>query len=129
MTLKCDDIDECTTHRAACHHTCTNTFGGYQCGCRKGFKLYEGSMSNYNCLIVFWLEEWRPIRIKRVFWQSEIDGRTCIDINECETENDCQHLCQNLYGKYKAKLRNITSAWIRNWRAFLNWFISCRSIS
>lgn len=34
----CVDIDECST-LSPCEHTCTNTAGGYQCGCNSGHVL------------------------------------------------------------------------------------------
>jgi len=40
------DIDECATGNP-CHHTCLNTFGGYKCSCRDGFKLFVRACENF----------------------------------------------------------------------------------
>lgn len=32
------DLDECTTMRHNCPHTCINTPGSFECGCQEGFK-------------------------------------------------------------------------------------------
>ena len=34
------DVDECSLFASAlCRHTCRNTLGSYECGCRDGFEL------------------------------------------------------------------------------------------
>uniref|UniRef100_H3BES4 Thrombomodulin n=1 Tax=Latimeria chalumnae TaxID=7897 RepID=H3BES4_LATCH len=38
-TLRCFNIDECAANY--CDHICENTFGGFKCSCRKGFRLQE----------------------------------------------------------------------------------------
>ncbi len=33
------DIDECSTNKGGCQHTCTNTSGSYVCTCHTGYQL------------------------------------------------------------------------------------------
>ena len=35
------DIDECETREKVCQHTCMNTFGSFNCGCKPGFQLLD----------------------------------------------------------------------------------------
>lgn len=33
------DINECLANNGGCDHSCRNTVGSFECGCRKGYKL------------------------------------------------------------------------------------------
>lgn len=33
------DINECLVNNGGCDHSCRNTVGSFECGCRKGYKL------------------------------------------------------------------------------------------
>ena len=55
------------------HKKCKNKFGGYDCYCREGFRLFEDGRT---C----------------------IDLNECT-----ENGNRCEHLCENLYGSYKER--------------------------
>ena len=55
------DIDECTLETDNCSQTCTNTVGGFNCGCNSGFVLdADGATCNgmyTNMYIYDWLCE------------------------------------------------------------------------
>ncbi|XP_023931187.1 fibrillin-1 [Lingula anatina] len=71
----CEDINECTTGADNCNRTtsdCNNLGGSYNCTCRTGFVLDQS------------------------------DQRTCRDIDECSTSNQCHAnaQCTNTVGSY-----------------------------
>lgn len=37
--LTCTDVDECAEGTSGCDQLCTNTVGGWTCGCSEGFLL------------------------------------------------------------------------------------------
>ena len=117
----CLDVDECSTTYDACPDTttCINTIGSFYCSCKPGTKYNQQTENcddidecsdgfqtcHHNCKNNFGGYECDC----RNGFKLYSDKRTCIDINECEDKNDCQHLCQNLYGKYKALLYKINT--------------------
>lgn len=38
-SVTCEDIDECKEGTNLCQQNCTNTIGGYQCGCEEGYEV------------------------------------------------------------------------------------------
>ncbi|XP_023930883.1 fibrillin-1 [Lingula anatina] len=71
----CIDIDECAQNLDDCNSntsTCNNNDGSYTCSCNSGFLLEQS------------------------------DQRTCNDINECDTTNNCASnaQCTNTFGSY-----------------------------
>ena len=44
LAAQCTDINECASEHE-CHQVCTNTPGGYECGCRAGFLLGQDRRS------------------------------------------------------------------------------------
>ncbi|KAK7802040.1 hypothetical protein U0070_025713 [Myodes glareolus] len=102
------DVDECATDSHQCNPTqiCINTEGGYTCSCTDGYWLLEGQ-----CLDI---DECRYGYCQQLcanvpgsysctcnpgFTLNE-DGRSCQDVNECETENPCVQTCVNTYGSF-----------------------------
>lgn len=39
------DIDECLQNNGGCDHTCTNTFGSFECSCDQGYDLDENGLT------------------------------------------------------------------------------------
>ena len=92
-TGECTDIDECSKENV-CHINaeCSNTFGTYECSCKKGF---VGNGRNCECPAGFILT----------------NETACIDIDECEERSIC-HVdakCSNSIGSYKCECR--TNFW------------------
>ncbi|XP_028853002.1 fibulin-5 isoform X2 [Denticeps clupeoides] len=79
----CQDIDECEDE--PCSHACFNTYGSYMCNCDEGFELgADGTTCNG-----YYIFE---------------DGRSCEDLNECDTGNNTcttAQVCFNFQGRYK----------------------------
>ena len=45
------DIDECTNNTDNCTQTCTNTVGGFTCGCNEGYLLHDDGIT---CNGTYW---------------------------------------------------------------------------
>ncbi|XP_071996626.1 thrombomodulin-like [Engystomops pustulosus] len=74
----CEDIDDCAANPNICEHHCTNTIGGFKCGCPPGYEMVESNCdSGENCESV------------------------CMDIDECTNPTTlCEHGCDNFPGGY-----------------------------
>ncbi|KAG9484319.1 hypothetical protein GDO78_009959 [Eleutherodactylus coqui] len=75
----CEDIDDCAASPSICEHHCTNTIGGFVCGCKPGFEMVEANCdTGDNCVTV------------------------CLDIDECLNPTTmCEHECENFPGGYR----------------------------
>ncbi|XP_071607418.1 hemicentin-1 isoform X3 [Heliangelus exortis] len=111
---KCVDVNECRQNVCRPDQLCKNTRGGYKCvdlcpsgmtkaengtcididECRDGThqcrynQLCENTRGSYRCVCP------RGYRAQGV-------GRPCVDIDECETRDSCQHECRNTLGSYQ----------------------------
>ncbi|XP_009996158.1 PREDICTED: hemicentin-1 [Chaetura pelagica] len=111
---KCVDVNECRQNVCRPDQLCKNTRGGYKCidlcpsgmtkaengtcidvdECRDGThqcrynQLCENTRGSYRCACP------RGHRSQGV-------GRPCVDIDECETRDTCQHECRNTLGSYQ----------------------------
>ncbi|XP_040285692.1 thrombomodulin-like [Bufo bufo] len=74
----CEDIDDCAANPNTCEHHCTNTIGGFDCGCKPGFEMVETCEPGESC------------------------GSLCLDIDECGIPTTlCEHGCENFDGGYR----------------------------
>uniref|UniRef100_G1MRA1 Hemicentin-1 n=1 Tax=Meleagris gallopavo TaxID=9103 RepID=G1MRA1_MELGA len=111
---KCIDINECRQNVCRPNQFCKNTRGGYKCielcpngmtkaengtcidinECRDGThqchysQICENMRGSYRCVCP------RGYRSQGV-------GRPCMDIDECEARDTCQHECRNTLGSYQ----------------------------
>ncbi|TRZ02412.1 hypothetical protein DNTS_034467 [Danionella cerebrum] len=111
---RCYDINECKQRVCRSDQQCKNTRGGYTCidlcptGMTKGEngtcididechdgthqcrynQICENTRGSYHCTCP------RGYRSQGV-------GRPCLDINECEQRDTCQHECKNTQGSHK----------------------------
>ncbi|XP_053098888.1 hemicentin-1 isoform X3 [Hemicordylus capensis] len=111
---KCMDVNECRQNVCRPDQLCKNTRGGYKCidmcpngmtkaengtcididECRDGThqcrynQICENSRGSYRCVCP------RGYRSQGV-------GRPCMDIDECENRDVCQHECRNTLGSYQ----------------------------
>uniref|UniRef100_A0A3Q3BR57 Hemicentin-1 n=2 Tax=Haplochromis burtoni TaxID=8153 RepID=A0A3Q3BR57_HAPBU len=111
---RCIDINECRQRVCRSDQQCKNTRGGYICidlcpsgmtkggngtcadvdECRDGThqcrynQICENTRGSYHCTCP------RGYRSQGV-------GRPCVDINECEVRDTCQHECTNTPGSYR----------------------------
>ncbi|XP_068685613.1 protein kinase C-binding protein NELL2-like isoform X2 [Montipora foliosa] len=107
------DIDECSTGNHNCSHVamCNNTFGAYNCNCKKGYAadgrncsdIDECSTGKHNCSHVAACNN--TIGSYNCICKEGYlgDGRNCSDIDECSTgEHNCSHVavCNNTIGSY-----------------------------
>ncbi|XP_038398241.1 hemicentin-1 isoform X3 [Canis lupus familiaris] len=110
---KCIDVNECRQNVCRPDQHCKNTRGGYKCidlcpngmtkaengtcididECKDGThqcrynQICENTRGSYRCVC------------PRGF-QSQGVGRPCMDIDECENRDICQHECKNTFGSY-----------------------------
>ncbi|XP_019372211.1 PREDICTED: EGF-containing fibulin-like extracellular matrix protein 1 isoform X2 [Gavialis gangeticus] len=113
---QCIDIDECTLP-PYCHHRCVNTPGSYYCQCNPGFQL---ASNNHTCVDVdecrtsSYICQYQCVNEPGKFscvcpeGYQVVGGRTCQDINECETTNECREdeMCWNYHGGFRCYPRN-----------------------
>jgi hypothetical protein len=106
----CTDVDECIEGMHSCSQICVNLEGSYRCACKTGYQLNKGtcedinecesqlssqcdhscvnSVGSFSCVCNFG-------------YRMAEDGRHCIDINECDTDNgSCDDICVNTEGSY-----------------------------
>ncbi|XP_056423761.1 thrombomodulin-like [Hyla sarda] len=75
----CEDIDDCAANPNICEHHCTNTIGGFVCGCKPGFEMVEATCD-----------------------PGDTCGSVCLDIEEClHPLTLCEHGCENFPGGYR----------------------------
>uniref|UniRef100_A0A8W8MTE0 Uncharacterized protein n=2 Tax=Magallana gigas TaxID=29159 RepID=A0A8W8MTE0_MAGGI len=112
----CEDINECETGVHPCSQMCINVDGGYNCGCYYGFTLGEdrencervkdmcalfpGLNCSYGCRRGGH-DPASGICFCESGYQLDSDGKTCNDINECNSKNKCAHNCTNTKGSFK----------------------------
>ncbi|XP_047561044.1 hemicentin-1 isoform X2 [Lutra lutra] len=111
---KCIDVNECRQNVCRPDQHCKNTRGGYKCidlcpngmtkaengtcididECKDGThqcrynQICENTRGSYRCVCP------RGFRSQGV-------GRPCMDIDECENRDICQHECKNTFGSYQ----------------------------
>lgn len=91
------DLDECTTGRHDCTHTCVNTLGSYHCQCPAGF-IQKGRQ----CIGEHLSYQEIPLRIRCAVGLKWLHG--FLDINEClENPQLCGPVgkCSNTEGSYR----------------------------
>ena len=106
----CVDVNECKVEKHVCGKgaVCINSEGSYECKCKKDEKAYDPILkkckrtkcppdscsSNGRCIV-------KNQRFSCVC-KPGFTGTKCeADINECESNNPCQHKCKNTNGSYK----------------------------
>uniref|UniRef100_A0A5F9DS81 EGF containing fibulin extracellular matrix protein 1 n=1 Tax=Oryctolagus cuniculus TaxID=9986 RepID=A0A5F9DS81_RABIT len=113
---QCVDIDECTVP-PYCHQRCVNTPGSFYCQCSPGFQL---AANNYTCVDIdecrtsSYLCQYQCVNEPGKFscmcpqGYQVVRSRTCQDINECETTNECREdeMCWNYHGGFRCYPRN-----------------------
>ncbi|XP_048586862.1 uncharacterized protein LOC5519391 isoform X2 [Nematostella vectensis] len=116
----CQDLDECALF-SGCEMLCHNTRGSYYCACSEGFKL---SSDNFTCTDIdecslrhvsglssnASLADCEQVCVNvigsftcacREGFLLRQDGKTCEDIDECDTGlHKCEHQCNNTFGSY-----------------------------
>ncbi|XP_004609261.2 EGF-containing fibulin-like extracellular matrix protein 1 isoform X2 [Sorex araneus] len=112
----CIDINECDASNP-CAQQCYNILGSFICQCNQGYELSsdrincedidECRSSSYLCQYQCVNE---PGKFSCVCPQGYqvVRGRTCQDINECETTNECREdeMCWNYHGGFRCYPRN-----------------------
>ncbi|XP_073195438.1 EGF-containing fibulin-like extracellular matrix protein 1 isoform X2 [Lepidochelys kempii] len=113
---QCVDIDECNLP-PYCHHRCVNTPGSYYCQCNSGFQL---AANNHTCVDIdecrtsSYICQYQCVNEPGKFscicpeGYQVVGARTCQDINECETTNECREdeMCWNYHGGFRCYPRN-----------------------
>ncbi|RUS86242.1 hypothetical protein EGW08_005984, partial [Elysia chlorotica] len=113
----CNDVDECIELRHSCEQICVNQEGTYSCACQGGFDLdilgfnctksvtepcaaFSSANCTYGCEVVNGTAQ--------CFCENGFklapDGRTCIDVDECEFKL-CAQTCINSVGSYSCQCR------------------------
>ncbi|KAB1267402.1 EGF-containing fibulin-like extracellular matrix protein 1 [Camelus dromedarius] len=125
------DIDECTagTHNCRADQVCINLRGSFTCQCPPGYQkrgeqcvvsklvLFVCVLDNLDideCTIPPYCHQ-RCVNTPGSFYcqcnpgfQLAANNYTCVDINECETTNECREdeMCWNYHGGFRCYPRN-----------------------
>eukprot|EP00076_Gallus_gallus_P024039 XP_015146078.1 hemicentin-1 isoform X10 [Gallus gallus] len=106
----CQDINECQESNS-CHQHCINTVGSFHCGCDPGYQLKgrkcidinechdRTHQCHYNQICENMQGSYRCVCPRG--YRSQGLGRPCVDIDECEARDTCQHECRNTLGSYQ----------------------------
>uniref|UniRef100_A0A8C3YS46 Hemicentin-1 n=1 Tax=Catagonus wagneri TaxID=51154 RepID=A0A8C3YS46_9CETA len=111
---KCLDINECRQNVCRPDQHCKNTRGGYKCIdlCPNGMTKAENGtcidideckdgthQCRYNQICKNTRGSYRCVCPRG--YRSQGVGRPCMDIDECENRDTCQHECKNTFGSYQ----------------------------
>ena len=115
---RCENVNECEQEdHGGCQHQCIDSHGSFHCHCAEGFRLDDNQRdcvdsneclrSNGGCqpdAISVCINEAPGHRCEcsNDLWTLAEDERTCVDVDECETEpNPCQQICENTQPGYR----------------------------
>ncbi|XP_055027645.2 thrombomodulin [Misgurnus anguillicaudatus] len=102
-------LDNVHCRLSPCEHDCNPVSVGYTCSCRKGFRINEKDprRCDFHCASTvceaLCLRDGTSCWCPAGFVRSE---QNCEDIDECESNHGCAHLCQNTIGSYKCACLN-----------------------
>ncbi|KAB1258939.1 Hemicentin-1 [Camelus dromedarius] len=112
--LSCRDVNECRQNVCRPDQHCKNTRGGYKCIdlCPNGMTKAENGtcidideckdgthQCRYNQICENTRGSYRCVCPRG--YRSQAVGRPCMDIDECEKRDICQHECKNTFGSYQ----------------------------
>ncbi|XP_015712285.1 EGF-containing fibulin-like extracellular matrix protein 1 isoform X2 [Coturnix japonica] len=108
----CQDIDECATgtHNCRADQMCVNLRGSFSCQCPPGYqKRGEQCVDIDECTLPPYCHH-RCVNTPGSYYcqcnagfQLASNNHTCVDINECETTNECREdeICWNYHGGFR----------------------------
>ncbi|XP_019480262.1 PREDICTED: EGF-containing fibulin-like extracellular matrix protein 1 isoform X1 [Hipposideros armiger] len=112
----CVDINECDASNQ-CAQQCYNILGSYICQCNQGYELSSDRLNCEDideCRASSYLCQYQCVNEPGKFscmcpqGYQVVRSRTCQDINECETTNECREdeMCWNYHGGFRCYPRN-----------------------
>ncbi|NWI59113.1 FBLN3 protein, partial [Smithornis capensis] len=112
----CVDINECDANNP-CAQQCYNILGSFICQCNPGFELSSDRINcedTDECRTSSYICQYQCVNEPGKFscvcpeGYQVVGGRTCQDINECETTNECREdeICWNYHGGFRCYPRN-----------------------
>ncbi|XP_068831647.1 EGF-containing fibulin-like extracellular matrix protein 1 isoform X3 [Capricornis sumatraensis] len=112
----CQDINECDASNQ-CAQQCYNILGSFICQCNQGYELSSDRLNCEDideCRTSSYLCQYQCVNEPGKFscmcpqGYQVVRGRTCQDINECETTNECREdeMCWNYHGGFRCYPRN-----------------------
>ncbi|XP_070235650.1 EGF-containing fibulin-like extracellular matrix protein 1 isoform X2 [Bos mutus] len=113
---QCVDINECDASNQ-CAQQCYNILGSFICQCNQGYELSSDRLNCEDideCRTSSYLCQYQCVNEPGKFscmcpqGYQVVRGRTCQDINECETTNECREdeMCWNYHGGFRCYPRN-----------------------
>ncbi|XP_056101497.1 thrombomodulin [Rhinichthys klamathensis goyatoka] len=97
-------LDNARCMYAPCEHTCIPMETGYRCSCRERFRpnARDPRRCDFYCATsvceALCMKSGTACWCPDGFVRSE---QTCVDIDECESNHDCAHMCINTIGSYR----------------------------
>ncbi|GAB1295873.1 EGF-containing fibulin-like extracellular matrix protein 1 [Apodemus speciosus] len=112
----CVDINECDASNQ-CAQQCYNILGSFICQCNQGYELSSDRLNCEDideCRTSSYLCQYQCVNEPGTFscmcpqGYQVVRSRTCQDINECETTNECREdeMCWNYHGGFRCYPRN-----------------------
>ncbi|XP_011851893.1 PREDICTED: EGF-containing fibulin-like extracellular matrix protein 1 isoform X1 [Mandrillus leucophaeus] len=112
----CVDINECDASNQ-CAQQCYNILGSFICQCNQGYELSSDRLNCEDideCRTSSYLCQYQCVNEPGKFscmcpqGYQVVRSRTCQDINECETTNECREdeMCWNYHGGFRCYPRN-----------------------
>ncbi|XP_030577942.1 thrombomodulin-like [Archocentrus centrarchus] len=95
----------------SCEHDCEKINGEYQCVCRNGFMVSPSdptkcsqNCTERDCRCIS--KDGSSCECPHGYVKDTVDGKDfCTDINECEAQVMCEHICENLFGGFRCSCR------------------------